>query len=689
MASGKPAGLPPLALLALAVGALQQPSSVIPQSVEPITVAREEGRPGLGDILVEFRGGNVADNLAAVLGTLTTVPGALPTEAVELGSAPSLCHLLATRGYPPGCDALLVPIRRLNPDIDERALKPASQIRLPSLRLSRVDGLRALTQSEARNAKLGLKFRWSTDREVGESYGRQLLRYTAYRLVIPSADDAQAERILALIGERGLSNVDYELSPRTPSAPPAFAMTQDTAAPCAAGMVDYATFLEGDLALAAFSRLPPGAPTADVWLVDTELLPTPDLPDDDGVVAPPPAACAQTAFRLIYHHATHLAGIIGSRNEVRFRGVAPGTVVHAIPYIEPDPNDPRQHRYVDGAPGLELRTKLENVIWGAGTRLPVFLVATAFPAKDSEVAAVRLSASARANVPPNSVFFDLEPLVIASAGQQAQGPDGSFNPADTPLDKIASFYPYSPQNLGDRPNIVLVTACGQCSRSETHLLPRVYRPLPGTQSTIALVAPGGPLPGWVGRSEISQAGGTSQAAAYVAGVVTGMIQRHGYTNASRVKYWLMVTAWPLVANGRHDPDAIGAVAAGLVDPLRAWLDPSKNWLKLRGGGWQSVRLDRWSAKSLEVIASGDRSRILPTKSIARLVRVSGPDTPLREYALMTLENSPADVRKIGPVTLEAGVSIERCGGEDPIALEDIDELILAMPRLSDRPNGCR
>ncbi|WP_404374082.1 S8 family serine peptidase [Sphingomonas sp. MMS24-J45] len=676
----------------MAMLGVQAPVPVRAQTTDPVKAIEQATGTGAkpGDIVVELRGGKVAENLAAILDTLIGVPDALPIETVSLDDHPRLCDLLTARGYPPGCDALLVPIRRLNPGLDLNALQPGSQIRLPQVTPTTLAGFRALSTVQAKSATVGKGFRWSPNRLVANVLGRSLLRYTAYRLLIPSSDDVHAEVILAAIRAKELSNVDVEYAPRLQPPPPAFALADTAPVPCGpASLLDYATLLEGDSNLATLTALPKNAPPTDVWLVDTTLTSTPDLPEEDDASAPGPEGCVQASFDRPRHHATHLAGIVGSRNGVRFRGLSPGARVHSIPYLKPDPSDPRQYAYVDAAPGFALRGQLETVISGSSERRPVFLVATSFPANASEMDAVRKSRQSRAGVAPNNVFFDYRPIVVASAGQQRQRSDGSFDPADAVLDKIAPIYSNSPQNLGDLSNVVLVTACGKCSRSETHLMNGAYRPLPGTPSTIPLIAPAGPIPGWVGHGEISQASGTSQAAAYVAGVVAGMESRYNYSDAWKIKYRLMATAWPLVDNGRNDSETIEAVGAGLVEPLRAWLDPSKHWVKLRGGSWEPVRLSRWSGKALEVFLQDGSSQIVAAPSIAHIVRVSEPTAVQRQYALLMLERAPTDFRKLGPVSFDGSVTIERCDGADPIALEDIEELIFAIPRLTERANGCR
>jgi hypothetical protein len=281
--------------------------------------------------------------------------------------------------------------------------------------------------------------------------------------------------------------------------------------------------------------------------------------------------------------------------------------------------------------------------------------------------------------PPAKSIGKLRPIIIAAAGQEMTG---------KPAERLSPYYPAGPQNLGDWPTVIVVTACLQCSRNDAQLMKKAsFSP-----TAVHVAAPGGsPVAGWIGPAEVGAAAGTSQAAAYAAGVAAAMIARFpaDYAQAENLKAWMQITAWPIVEGiDANDGDA-ARLATGVIDPLRAQLDPRQSWM-LKGDVWTSVRLGNFPVAPL-VNSDGQTPQII-SAAVRRLVRLAPRDTA-PPYALISLGDTISEVVRTGPLTLGDGTiavcEVGAAGSVGPrkiIELSEIQDLIIALQGV--KANDC-
>ena len=255
---------------------------------------------------------------------------------------------------------------------------------------------------------------------------------------------------------------------------------------------------------------------------------------------------------------------------------------------------------------------------------------------------------------------------------------------------ISDALPMSPQFLGDQSSVVVVTACTECSKENPALLPTANYSSDGRFVHVA--APGGtPVPGWIDDQKLGAAAGTSQAAAYVAGVAASMISHYPmkYTAAVEVKRRLQITSWPIYRQPFSANTDANKLAAGIVDPNLALLDPSTTWIK-RGSTWEKVAIKAWSADSLRFLTPDGTAQGQDTAPLVRFVKVASGPAPLwMLYTDKSLAEPskylPGEIGKLGPFTSASDGFLTPCAG-NPIPLATVDDLIVAMAGIG--PDTC-
>lgn len=638
---------------------------------EPATV---NGGSQPGDVIVDFRGGNAGQTMADALAALASQDGVVRTVDVVVESGDNVCSLLTRRKFPPACTSMIPLIARMNPDLGDLAkLKPGDHIQMPDIRIEVRPASRNVSEQERKLASRKVIFNWA-GMTVRTVLGQSQISYSTYKMYVPNPSDEAARRTLGILkqGVAGAANVTFDIALYTPLPAPLHS-GDGAMVGCPAIMFRYADMMDSDSGLSPFVP-PPTASRPTVFLIDTILNPTPDL-----YGSTQPATCLTVPFDSARHHATLLAGIIASASKARFAGLAPESNIVALDWVRPDADSPEGMAYIP-SPNTALTGDFDRI--GDDTSLnvrPIFLAATSFPVlDDSQIADIASDPKNREGYAPNVPIFDQKPLIIASAGQRG--------PGDTaPFARISTNYAFSPQNLGDLDNVVLVTACTECRAGQVKILADAFRPAASAGSTITLVAPGGsPVPGWVDANSVSSAAGTSQAAAFVAGVAAGMISRYPavYQESWRVKYWLSATSWPLVRGVGND-EAASVVEIGLLDAQRALLDPGFAYAKDRSGAWQKLRLRRWLQPSLKVQDSGAQMQDISISEVARIVKVAGAGS-VAKYAILRKPGATKRLERIGWRTFVGKYALERCDGGPPIQLDQLDDLIMPLNRLQTR-----
>jgi hypothetical protein len=657
---------------------------------EAATPPAEKYAPG--NVNIAFEGGIVGQNIGKVLVALARQDNLLPTRPYTVAAGDAPCRIaLREIKLPPPCGReqiqlldLLNPASR--PSTGRLRIGQTLQIPDISLRSYRTGRSfsNVITREQLRSQTIQKSWAHLGTDVAQKSARTEQVEFDAYELVLPSSDPDRQRRVLERLAPIQSPNV--RITPIPFAAAPAKAYSGISQAayrreceqsPPNPPKVDYRSYADTDGDLAAIvGPQPAGARAARVILIDVKLVPTPNLAGAvSGYAAPPPSAqarCAWIGSVARTQHATHLAGIIASRdNGAGFVGLSPGATVDSFDLLAPDPTTGTGLAIPPDRPARLADTILDN----RSLDDPYFyLIAASLPDYEQNwLSHGQIDRRLRFDAmrPVEARIEDLRPLVVVAAGQ-----------ADTPA-ALSPTVPVSPQNLGDLRNVVVVTACEICTREAPRLMEKAN--FGAEPRFVHVAAPGGsPMLGWVDAGGIGEARGTSQAAAFTAGVIAEMKGRwsDSYRDADRVKKRIQVTAWPLFRRPGHgDNDHLPAT--GLVDPLLALLNPRVHWLK-DANGWREVRLRGFSSPTLVFRSVGVLAEIpVSSRLIDRFVKVTPPGQPPRWVLYTDVERLDGqerlgEVRRDGPLEPPADAALVPCEGA-PIPLSQIEDLVIANP----------
>jgi hypothetical protein len=331
-------------------------------------------------------------------------------------------------------------------------------------------------------------------------------------------------------------------------------------------------------------------------------------------------------------------------------------------------------------PGKEADLAYQMVADNAYPTPHVYLVATRFSEfPPNMVSEGQLDLSRRFERDLEHRISQAQPMLVVSAGQ-----------SEAPI-PLSPGVPMSPQNLGDQRNVLVVTACENCSRSSPRLWSKANYSAPDGHY-VHVAAPGGvPMLGWVSAQGVGAFNGTSQAAAFAAGVVAEMMGRwpDSYGSVEYAKKRIQTTSWPIYqGNGTSD---YKRVATGIIDPNLALLDPSKTWIKTPTE-WKPIVLSGFSDDVVRFRKSSGASLPTSTESVARIVRTTGDGVPPQFvlYKDMYADNHEperlGEISREGPLTLAQPISLQACDGQS-FALSDLVDVIIANLPAADPPCG--
>lgn len=275
---------------------------------------------------------------------------------------------------------------------------------------------------------------------------------------------------------------------------------------------------------------------------------------------------------------------------------------------------------------------------------------------------------------------DGKPLVIAAAGQPKT--------TGAPREELDYTIHEGPRNLGDMPNVIVVTAY-QVENGKRLLWSSANYLKPNALEKIVHVAAPGldilstiPNSGSDSAAPYVRASGTSQATAFVAGVVSAMVSAwptYYRLDAALVKTRLQVTSDPF-----FKATEANQLAAGIIDYNLAMHDPSQDWFKASGSStFLPVSFSGWKVNEIQLIDSLGRPLGLPvkTKKIVRLM-FRGGDC----YIYTSIKRGK--IQKFGPGKLRqadlTGLQLFELkqspdGAVTPYSLSEISDLVLALP----------
>ena len=664
------------ALSLLAMGApcrAEDPGQVAPLPFEA---------PG---VLLSFEGGNVADNLVNVLKTLQKNGVTVPVKQRTLDNGTTLCGLLMAGNFPPPCGSLLPAIQMLNPKANLNRLRPGDVFNVPDIPIYDYTASGQFAPYDHKQAARGddiLKY-WKHLDPVTNPDGSHMIAFKAFQVFIPAKDDAAVTKLYEQLGP--LSSSNLLIDPLIKAARPArvfsarpLATAELMSQACRDGKwnpVAYGDYVTGDPDAIEIVKasLPEARTKTPVWIVDGPLMPSPNLYPAYGP-SPLPAdwtwTCKWAPFSTALHHANHMASIIASQNDkFGFVGLAPNVVIKTAPWIQV------------GQDGVPAKVPLRDISLAkqivanenSGIPLRVYLMASQYD--DNSTTPLASPEQRFTTHLLSRTIFTNHPLLIAAAGQGDEN-----NP---PVD-LTTKTPISPMNLGDLDNVVIVTACLDCGRTTARLMPNANYSS-GDHKMVHIAAPGGhDIGGWVSSDSIGAANGTSQAAAFAAGVAASMISIYPnvFTQARLVKRRLQVTSWPLPPGDGAQPDPT-KLAAGVIDPVLALLDPSKTWTK-RGGRWQSGLVKSVSMNQQPMTDANKNTAWIRPETVLRLMKTDGRSNQFSVYTDRNLEGDGqvAEIRRTDGVFAPDKAALVMCDNSS-INLVDVDDFIASIGGVGD------
>ncbi|MER9866808.1 S8/S53 family peptidase [Mesorhizobium sp. M0136] len=643
-------------------------------------------------VVVSLDGGLVSSNLAKVLDLLEAAGVALPSRPLTIQAGGSVCQLLLSMGYPPPCDPLLPRVEKLNRRFSGnfKNIAAGESIQMPAVDLTTLWQEKSVYRREDTQEYLdGIKKNWRDLSVVvlpnnNDDFMRTF-QYSRYKAVFPIKDFSLAQIAYSQLLNSDIPNMTVSLRGAGSSTVTLHSGFDDSGfddlkpdyvnGTCKQGKLwpdlNYIDIVDSDpdadrLYQEARARGARGEPT-QIYMMDSPLAPSGNLGRALGA--------AQVEFDTIEKrsckwvdpfvkerdHANLLAGIIADQEKTGFQGLWPYVLLESYDIVKEDPD--REEHVMSHLRDGGLRPSLD-----------VYLFASDFevnsgtgPFKNEDM---------RQKTSGASVVPGFTNIIIAAAPTNVDGP--------VTLSATTSNFP---QTWGDHDSVIIVSSCDDCRRDSATLSQNAAASVRDVDAVkfVHVAAPGGGhIIGWVGNSSIATTqGGTSQAVAFVAGVVSSMISTYPliYRKPVLVKYRIQQCSYPLNAyrNGVDNED-YGKLAAGVIDPKVCLLDPSQTWIKV-GHTWKSVDFGRWS----------DKSNFGPGLAPADVLRVvkmpgkSGNDVEWRIYSKRQVASKVRDASKgLGAikqwrdVEISADTKFTTCDGQHEYRLLSLSDFMVAI-----------
>ncbi|MBQ0822669.1 S8 family serine peptidase [Microvirga sp. HBU67558] len=678
-------------------------------------------------VKITMDGGEVTKNLAFALNKAIEAGISLPTKELKLERGDTVCSILRKNGYIPPCDPMREIVAKLNstsPNALDQ-LMVGQIIKIPDLSISRERSSKTVYWTrDAEKFLDGIVKNWTrldprVDKEP-EKNSAAFIEYDRYSTIIPVPDadkailygremrEAEKKNLVVDVRLHDLDGFEpYSSSPAKPKDTPQvkhieLLNSSIIEQACESGAlwkpdVKYIDYVETDRDADEFySKImlstTPRPHIPRIIIMDypirgsgniasvVEGLELPAIEGQGPTETGSKFACKWTDFQEEHNHANLLASIIASQENSGFLGTWPWALLKSYD-LKKSLNTGQISE--DVAKYLEERKnrKMEIFLFANGMRDPVYKEAN-YP-KSS----IRFTNSAGNYINKIHSFF------VVAAGEPKKDNEESK--------ELSPFLSLFPQNMGDQANVLVVTACHSCKRGKATIMANSNYSSPSTDVPfVHVAAPGGaPVFGWLGPNEIGSAPGTSQAAAFVAGVAAGMLSMYPttYTKPPELKFRLQICSWPLrryLSDGSFNSD-LPKLAAGVVDPKICLFDPKLTWIKDRGGGWRSIKVKGWSPETR--FGANPASPTLPPHEVLRAIRFNKGDesSEWRIYSIKKVDGAGGgfegtglgSVKQLLDVKPSPETALLSCGGVANIKISDIDDII--VPSGGFNEDSCR
>lgn len=164
-------------------------------------------------------------------------------------------------------------------------------------------------------------------------------------------------------------------------------------------------------------------------------------------------------------------------------------------------------------------------------------------------------------------------------------------------------------------------------------------------------------------------------------------ERGGLTalNAGHLKERLQYTSRPIF----YEEDDLKKIAAGVVDPEVALLDPGKNWIKATGSETyaeipKTDDIDHWCQTSLKLIDWRGDMKPIASKNMLRMVRMKNPKFGAGAKAWVVFSDkpdTPGAIDRFDPRTFDdtakENVPLIAMADGTYLRAKDFDDLILS------------
>jgi hypothetical protein len=611
-------------------------------------------KPAGGQVIVRFEGGDVNRSLAQTLGVLEDLK-LLPKQpyAIETKAGPWEAIVAQTGlppAYPPEMQRLLL---RLNPKLARANWKKLGAntsvlfVRREAIQKIAIRRHFSSDSQQAQQRRDTITKNW---KEFVTDQTKTTVDLYGYELAVTVEEEAVGRKAVGLILKAAKGNTYPRYRPD--AAPEVGHYYADLTPDDYWKDPDHQKSGSNDQALmgalVSMSKVYPpciqkpctGNDCPDVMLVDSAVYPHWDLtnaiaPDSELKKAPPADGTSiEKTDKDVegLQHGTYMLGIIAARsdNNAGLIGVHPGALVTTYSWDD----------YRDNAPDFVQRMNDREIATPNRLRVYIFAsswnVAESVPelanGQDTDDETLRAQHTlARQIMGDTQVGGGSPALWVVAAGQS----DKIFNPT-LRLGKniIPKRFTLGPMNLGDYPNVIVVTACDKCDPTDLVLEEKVnysdykYGGVHVVARGTGIVSTAPSVDGAKAdppRAEprYARGNGTSPATALAAGVVSAMASCYPteFKEPWRVKERLQATSTPVFGGPGRD-----RFSSGIVHAPMALRDPTVSYLEDKNGGARAVELLNWCVDKLEFLGSGAGAGrglgTIATRTLLRLKRRS-------------------------------------------------------------------